>query len=204
MKEADADIFCINETHADKINAKNNRVLESSRRRMSQSKESQYCNLVSSSSIAPITKYTKSGGNMMGISGPLVSRMCRQIKDKYGQWCGFVLLGKDNKEIIILTAYNVPQGTPAGDNTLNAQQTSLYLIDGGVDPNPRKNFICDLHKIVTEAKDHNQDIILMGDFNEVVGDDPKMMAKVLAAGNLTDIHAHKQSHANIATYIRGR
>ena len=44
----------------------------------------------------------------------------------------------------------------------------------------------------------------MGDFNEVVGDDPKMMTKVLAAGNLTDIHVHKHGHANIATYIRGR
>ena len=84
MKEADADIFCIIKTHADKMNAKNNRVLESSCRRMFQSKERQYCNLVSSSSIAPITKYARPGGNMMGISGPLVSRMRRQIKDKYG------------------------------------------------------------------------------------------------------------------------
>ena len=31
-----------------------------------------------------------------------------------------------------------------------------------------------------------------------------MMAKVLSAGNLTDIHAHKHGQANIATYIRGR
>ena len=77
MKEADADIFSINETHADKMNAKNNSVLESSQRRMFQSKESQYCNLVSSSSITPITKYTKPGGNMMGISGLLVRRMRR-------------------------------------------------------------------------------------------------------------------------------
>ena len=141
MKEVDADIFSINETHADKMNAKNNRVLESSRRRMFQSKESQYYNLVSSSSIAPITKYTKPGGNMMGISGPLVSRMRRRIEDKYGQWCGFLLLGKDNREILVLTAYNVPQHTPAGDNTLHVQQISLYLLDGKVDPNPRKNFI---------------------------------------------------------------
>ena len=44
----------------------------------------------------------------------------------------------------------------------------------------------------------------MGDFNEVVDDDPKMMAKVKAAGNLTDVHAHKHSHANVATYMRGR
>ena len=73
MKDADADMFGINETHADKMKAKNNRVLESSCRRMFQSKESQYYNLVSLSSIAPITKYIKPGGNMMGISGPLVS-----------------------------------------------------------------------------------------------------------------------------------
>ena len=73
MKKADADIFSINETHADKMNVKNNKVLELSRRVLFQSKEGQYCNLVSSSSLAPITKYTKLGGNMMGISGPLVS-----------------------------------------------------------------------------------------------------------------------------------
>ena len=120
MKEADADFFCINETHADKMNAKNNRVLESSRRGMFKSKESQYCNLFSLSSIAPITKYTKPGGNLMGICGPLVSRMRIRIKDKYGRWCGFALLGKDNREIIVLTAYNVPQETPAGDDTLHA------------------------------------------------------------------------------------
>ena len=204
MKEVDADIFSINETHAGKINANHNRVLESSYRRMFQSKESQYCNLVSSSSIAPITNYTKLGGNMMGISGPLVSQIRRRIEDKYGHWCGFVLLGKDNREILVHIAYNVPQDTPAGDDKLHSQQTSLYLLDGEVGPNPRKNFIRDLVTLITTAKRDNQDIILMGDFNEVVGDDPKMMTKILVAGNLTDVHTHKNGHANIAAYIRGR
>ena len=37
--------------------------------------------------------------------------------------------------------------------------------------------------MITTANNENQDIILMEDFNEVVGDDPKMMAAVLAAGN---------------------
>ena len=37
MKEEDVDIFSINKTHADKMNAKNNKVLESSQRRMFQS-----------------------------------------------------------------------------------------------------------------------------------------------------------------------
>ena len=141
MKETEADIFCINETHADKMNSKNTTVLESSRQIMFWSKKGQYCNLVSSSLMAPITKYTKPGGNMMGITGPLISRMRRQVEDKYRRWCGFVLLGKDNREILVLTAYNVPQDTPVGDETLHAQQTSMYLLDREVDPHPRKNLI---------------------------------------------------------------
>ena len=127
----------------------------------------------------------------MGLTGPLVSRMRRIIEDKYGRWCGFVLLGKDNREILVLTAYNVPQDTPAGNDTLHAQPTSLYLLDGEVAPNPRKNFILDLLTVSTKEKDEKQDIILMGDFNEVVGDNLKMMAKILVAGNLTDVHVHK-------------
>ena len=104
----------------------------------------------------------------------------------------------------MLTAYNVPQDTPAGDDTLHTQQTSLYLLDGEVDPNSRKLFIRDLHTLITTVTEENQDIILMGDFNEVCGDDPKMMAKILSVGKLTDVHAHKHGHANIATYIHGR
>ena len=34
----------------------------------------------------------------------------------------------------------------------------------------------------------------MGDFNEVVGDDPKVMAKIPLAGNLENVHAHKHGH----------
>ena len=98
---------------------------------------------------------------MMGITVPLIERIRRRIEYKYGRWCGFVLLGKDNREIIVLTAYNVPQDTPAGDDTLHAQQMSMHLFDHEVDPNPRKNFIRDLFELVTEAKEHNQDIILM-------------------------------------------
>ena len=45
----------------------------------------------------------------------------------------------------------------------------------------------------------------MGDFNEDIGDDPKMMANVIAGGRLTDVHVNKHGHhTNIAIYIRGR
>ena len=114
-------------------------------------------------------------------------------------------MGKDNREILILTAYNVPQDTPAGDDTLHAQQTSQYLIDKIDNPNPRKLFIKYLLTLIKTAVNDNQDIILMGDFNETIGEDPRMMAKVLTAGRLTDIHANRHGlNTNIATYIRGK
>ena len=85
MKEADAVMFSVNKTHADKMNTTNNNVLEKSQQKIFQSKEGQYCKIVSSSSLAPISSYTKPGGNLMGITGPLVGRIRRKIKDKYGR-----------------------------------------------------------------------------------------------------------------------
>ena len=45
----------------------------------------------------------------------------------------------------------------------------------------------------------------MRDFNEVIGDDSKRMAQVIAAGILTNVHVNNHGHhTNIATYIRGK
>ena len=121
MKEAEASIFAFNETHGDDLNAKHNSLVYKAKNRIFNHTDGKFCQTVTSSSNAPITSFTKPGGNMMGINGPLVGRLQRKISDKYGRWCGFVLLGKDNREILILTAYNVPQDTPAGDDTLHAQ-----------------------------------------------------------------------------------
>ena len=105
----------------------------------------------------------------------------------------------------MLTAYIVPQETPAGNDTLHAQQTSQYLLDEVENPNPRKLFIKDLLVLIEDSVRVDQDIILMGDFNETFGEDSKMMAQVLTAGRLTDAHANRHGNkTNIATYIRGK
>jgi exonuclease III len=64
-------------------------------------------------------------------------------------------------------------------------------------PDPKKLFIADLTELVKKARSEDKDIILTGDFNELVGDDPKMMAKVLGAGNLTDAHGHQHGEVDI-------
>ena len=72
-------------------------------------------------------------------------------------------------------------------------------------PNPRKLSIEELIKVIEQAVRDKDDIVLTCDFNEVVGEDSKLMAKVLRAGNLIDVHEKKHGNAcNITTYIRGR
>ena len=204
IKQAGADIFMFNETHGDESKATARRAIRMAKQRM-WSDTNENCKIVHSSSNAPVLTFTKPGGNMMGITGPLVGRIRETIADPYGRWCGYTLLGKDDKEIMILTAYNVSQykNAKVGTDTLFNQQVALYKLKDIREPDPKKLFIKDLIKLVTQARGEDKDIILAGDFNELIGDDPNGMAAVLQAGNLTDAHSHQHGEVEISTYTRG-
>ena len=62
----------------------------------------------------------------MGIDRPLLGRNKRKIKDKLEKLCGFVLLGRKNRNKIELTTYNVPQDTPSGNNKLYTHKKHHY------------------------------------------------------------------------------
>jgi hypothetical protein len=204
MKQAGADIFTFNETHGDDSKATARRVLRLSKRRMWQN-NNEDCKIVHSSSTAPVLSFTKPGGNLVGVTGALVGRVRETIKDPYGRWCGFTMIGKDMKEILVLTAYNVSQykNAKVGDDTLFNQQVALYKLKNIREPDPKKIFIEDLTELIRKARSEDKDIILTGDFNELVGDDPRGMTKVLEAGNLTDAHGHQHGNVDITTYTRG-
>ena len=204
IKQAGADIFMFNETHGDESNATARRVTRMSKQRMWKD-NNEDCKIIHSSSTAPVLNFTKPGGNMVGITGSLVGRIRDTITDPYGRWCGYTLIGKDNKEIMVLTAYNVSQykNAKVGEDTLFNQQVALYKLNNIREPDPKKIFIEDLTKLVKKARMEDKDIILTGDFNEMVGDDPNEMVKVLSAGGLTDAHSHQHGIVDITTYTRG-
>jgi hypothetical protein len=204
IKQAGADIFTFNETHGDESNATARRALRLSKQRMWRD-NNEDCKIVHSSSTAPVLTYTKPGGNMVGITGSLVGRIRDTIKDPYGRWCGYTLIGRDNKEIMILTAYNVSQykNAKVGEDTLFNQQVALYKLNNIREPDPKKIFINDLKEIIMKARKEDKDIILTGDFNEMVGDDMNGMARVISAGDLTDTHSHQHGTIDISTYTRG-
>jgi exonuclease III len=205
IEQAGADIFTFNETHGDESNAMARRSLRLSKQRMWRD-SNKACKIVHSSSMAQVLTFTKPGGNMVGITGSLVGRLRDTITDPYGRWCGYSIIGRDNKEILILTAYNVSQFVNAkvGEDTLFNQQIALYKMNNKREPNPKKIFIADLIEVITKARASDKDIILTGDFNELVGDDPNMTAKVLMAGSLTDVHGHQHGDVDITAYTQGQ
>jgi hypothetical protein len=100
IKQASADIFTFNETHGDKSNATARTALRLN---------NEDCKIVHSSLNAPVINFTKPGGNLVSITGLLVGRIRETITDPYGRWCRYTIIGKDTKEIMIITAYNVSQ-----------------------------------------------------------------------------------------------
>ena len=113
MNEAGANMFTFNKTNKDNMNAPNNYLLTKSKNKIFNKKDGLYCQTVTSSPQSPVTMLTKPRGNMTRITEPLVGRIQQITENALGQWYGFGLLGKNNRKICILTAYNVSQETPA-------------------------------------------------------------------------------------------
>jgi hypothetical protein len=97
IKQAGADIFTFNETHGDKMKAVARRALRLSKQRMWRDNNEEF-KIVHSSSTAPVLRFTKPGGNLVGTTGPLVGRIRETITDPYGRWWGYTLIGRDTKD----------------------------------------------------------------------------------------------------------
>ena len=69
-------------------------------------------------------------------------------------------------------------------------------------PNPRKSFVKDLLTLIKDAVQTDQDNTLMRDFNETISKDSKMMAEVLTADRLIDVHSNQHvNKTNIVIHI---
>ena len=199
MQAAKVDIFGFVET---KLHCRDHRVqhiLHSCRRKVFDT-----CQIYSCSSDEDWPTLHKPGGTLLGITNSLVGRAKQHSQDKFGRWIQVDLLGRDGRTISIICAYQVVQFHQAGDKTAFSQQLRLLRLDGIDQPCPRKQFIQDLSKLVDSLTKQNHDIILMGDFNEVIGEQPDEMASVIKKGHLTDAYCHKHGLANeSSTYARG-
>jgi hypothetical protein len=65
-------------------------------------------------------------------------------------------------------------------------------------------FIRDMKQLVEKLRTAQHNILLMGDFNELIGARPEEMASVMTAGGLTDVHCFRHGiDREKSTYARG-
>ena len=200
LQNVQADIFGIVETqlHCRKPDIQSK--LQNCKRRIWDN-----CALHTASSEEEWNYNRKPGGTLLGITGPLAGRMKLAHKDQYGRWVHIDLLGRDGRLVSIICAYQVVQEKGShGDRTTYSQQVRLMRLAGIQDPDPRKQFIRDLRTLVSSLRKNGNDIILMGDFNESIGDKADEMASVMLAGGLTDTHCFRHGlTTEKPTYARG-
>jgi endonuclease/exonuclease/phosphatase family metal-dependent hydrolase len=200
LHEIQADIFGIVETQLHCRSSKVQAMLHECKRRVWT-----HAKIYSSSSDEEWTDTRKPGGTLLGITGPLVGRVKTHAADKYGRWTRVDLLGRSGRIVTVICAYQVVQEVGRhGDRTNYSQQVRMMRMEGSLHPDPRRKFIEDMKVLVTELRNKDHDVILMGDFNESIGVDPTGMASVMTAGLLSDVFCHKHGlHQEKPTYARG-
>ena len=163
--------------------------------------------LITATSCIPAPASWKPGGVALAILGPWADAVTRTESDDLGRWCTATFAGANNTSFTIYSAYNVVKATldKVGTATVFAQQWRLLRLAGVQQPDPRRQFITDLLADLQRRRRNDEHVLLIGDFNEQIGDDPKLMASVCSALNLFDPHTLRHGDAvDIPTYIRGK
>jgi hypothetical protein len=162
---------------------------------------------MSSTSIEAATLY-KPGGTLLLARGNSVARIIEGGDDDMGRWSFIRMAARGNRVVSIITAYQPcdVRGTPKGKFTVHAQQTSIlrekYMADPK--PNPRKYFRKDLMAFLKSLKAKGDDLIVIGDFNEALGNDPAGMSKICRELILSDVMKMRHGTSDEpATYARG-
>jgi hypothetical protein len=157
-------------------------------------------------SSIPAEKFYKPGGTMIMAQGDIVGRIKERGSDPLGRWTWIKLVGKDQKLITLISAYQVcAKPTNRSGTTAYHQQESLLRQRGikKAKAKPRKYFYRDLNEFIRLCKTRNESTILVGDFNEPMNE-RSSMARISMNHGLVDILFQRNPQLpEPATYARG-
>jgi exonuclease III len=147
----------------------------------------------------------KPGGTFILSVGNITSRLSGRFQDKWGRWTSQTYSGREGRSLTVISAYQVVTDTPArGTTTAAAQQYSLLLQTQDLVRSPRVAFRRDLTRYIKQCQLSGQDILLTGDFNECICQDPDGMRKVMDECQLVDIMKRQHPGQQLpSTYARG-
>jgi exonuclease III len=147
----------------------------------------------------------KPGGTFILSVGNVTSRICDTFQDKWGRWTSQTYRGQARRTLIVVSAYQVVTDHPArGTMTAAAQQHSLLVQSQDSLRAPRTAFCRDLYEYLKRCKLSGHEILLTGDFNECISNEPNGMQRVVMELDL--VNGMTRSHPGLPlpnTYARG-
>ena len=153
----------------------------------------------------PFTTQFKPGGTMMMVIGHSTGRISSTAQDHMGQWESFTFRGQGPRRLSIISVYQVVTDSPqAGSTTAASQQQSILIRQQDPIRSPRRAFERDLWKFVAELRSQGNEILMVGDFNEVFGSDVDGISKLAADFDLVNLMRVRHSDPLPPTYARGR
>ena len=137
-------------------------------------------------------------------SGNITSWYLTLGSDALGRWTYQSFAGKQHRLVTVITAYQVCHKSirKAGAYTATSQQESLLRQSGRMET-PRRAFWKDLHVLLKRFWDDRHQIILVGDFNKVLGLEPSGIAFLCSKFDLIDVFQHHHGTDEVRTYAWG-
>ena len=200
IKEVQADVMCGQEHQLDTVQHQVKSILYQTCRQ-----HWQRSRIVFGTTGVPFESMYKPGGTFMATVGNATGRVQHHTSDDLGRWVSQTFQGAAGRRITIVSAYQVVSDIVVpGTTTAASQQHSLLIQRNDSIHAPRKAFRRDLTAYLQQCKSAGDEIMLMGDFNEVMGDDPEGITQLAHKLELFDMMSSRHTNQPPVTYSRGR
>ena len=146
------------------------------------------------------------GGTTSFITDNLIGRYHSSTSDTtLGRWSVIHMTLPRNQILTIVCCYQVCDQhlSQVGPKTAFSQQWSLLCQQGQHNPHPRKQFYLDLDRMLSRFHQQGHQLLLAGDFNSTLGDDPTGLDRILHKFNLVDPILHQHGTYSTTTYSCG-
>ena len=200
QKEAQADVFLGQEHNLDSTQYRVKSILHDTCRQHWE----RYRLNIATTPISFNSMY-KPGGTIMLTAGNATGRIISQTQDKWGRWVSQTFQGMEGRTITVISAYQVVTDVArGGTTTATTQQYSLLVHEQDATKAPRAAFRRDLKAFLHQCRARGDELILVGDLNEVPGEDAEGIISVLQGLDLIDMMSARHNYALPVTYSRGR
>ena len=204
MATIQADISCFVETNTDTNKYKIREKMETiSQRQFDQSR------LVMAASKTSSASHYKPGGTAILAVNSITANIQTHTRDRMGRWASVSFTTQRSKKVRIISAYQVCPGTRQGSNTASSQQQAQIIEEASrvgqrQRQSLRQSFIHDLQQFIQHLQYQDEEIVLLGDFNEEMATVSSGIDNLASACGLVDLFGVRLGSPHIpATYQRG-